>query len=300
MNRILLMLGLLALLGAASPARAQIDSREGIALDNEIADLRRQIQVLQNNLGSGSGSSSGSSFLGGRSQQAPSGGASDLTAGLVDRVTRLEDAVRQLNGRIDELANAQSRAQADLSKQISDLQFRLDNGGTGGAAPAAAQAAPQTTTSPPPGNLGTVPAKLVPPQTQAAPAPPRTPDAIYQEGNAALARRDYATAETRAREVLNSAKNTPRGYDAQLLLAQALAGEKKTVDSALAYGETYQRNKQGAHAQDSLLGLANAQQALGDSRSACVALDTLRAQFPTPRPDIAPRAAALRTQAGCR
>lgn len=295
MNKYLLpLLGLLALLGAATPVHAQIDSREGIALDNEIADLRRQIQALQSSAGQNSGS--GGSFLGGRSSAPPSSGASDITAGLLERVTRLEDAVRQLNGRIDELGNAQSRMQADLSKQISDLQFRLDNGGAAGAP---AGAGPSQTLSPPPATLGSVPAKLVPQPSPPVNAAPRTPDQLYQEGNAALARRDYATAEARAREVLNAAKTTPRGYDAQLLLAQALAGEKKTVDSALAYGETYQRNKQGAHAQDSLLGLANAQMALGDSRSACVALDTLRSQFPTPRADIAPRVATLRTQASC-
>ena len=103
---------------------------------------------------------------------------------------------------------------------------------------------------------------------------------------------------TAAREVL-AAKASPRGYDAQFLLAQSISGQKRSLDAAISYGDLYQHSKQGAHAQDALLGLANSQAALGDKRSACVALDSLTAQFPSPRPDIAAHAAAARNAAGC-
>jgi TolA-binding protein len=286
---------------AAAPAHAQIESREGIALQNQISELRRDIDDLRQNAGGGGGG--GGSMLGGArrggSAQAEEGG-SDMTPVLLERINRLEDAVRQINGKLDELANTQSRQQADLSKQIADLQFRLDNGG---APPAAGTAAPSQSMSPPPAALGTVPAKAVPPAAPAAPAAapaaaPRTPEQALQEGNAALARRDYGGAESAARQVL-AIKGSPHAYDAQLLLAQAYAGQKKPVDAALAYGDLYQRNKQGVHAQDALLGLASSQLALGDKHAVCVALDSLKAQFPTPRSDIAPRAATLRTSAGC-
>ena len=228
-------------------------------------------------------------------------------AGFVERLARLEDAVRVLNGRVDELANAQQREHDDVAKQFADLQFRLDNGGA--ATPALAPVAgkpglpPSQSISPPPAQLGTVPAKTITPSLQptlapAAAAAPRSADQEVQEGNAALARRDYAAAEHSAREVL-AAKASPRGYDAQFLLAQSLSGQKRSLDAAIAYGDLYQHSKQGAHAQDALLGLANSQAALGDKRSACVALDSLTAQFPSPRPDIAAHAAAARNAAGC-
>jgi len=285
-------LALLLLTVAGRPAHAQIDSREGIALENEIAELRRDIDDVRAN--AGSAPRSGGSVLGGsRRNSAPAeDGSAEMTSALLDRINRLEDQMRQINGRLDELANAQQRQQADLSKQIADLTFRLDNGGAASA---------NGSVSPPPAALGTVPAKsvAVPAPAAAVPATTRTPEQLLQEGNAALARRDYAGAEANARQAL-ALKGNPHAYDAQLLLAQSLAGEKKSVDAAIAYGDLYQRSKQGAHAQDALLGLASSQLALGDNRSACVALDSLKAQFPTPRSDIAPRAAALRSSAACR
>ena len=300
---------------AAFPAHAQIESREGIELQNQISALHRDIDDLRDQVGNGG--SSGGSMLGGsrRSSSSPSpsdNGASDLMAGVVDRISRLEDAVRQLNGRTDELANAQQRDHDDLAKQIADLQFRLDNGGSvppaaGAAAPGkpAASLAPIPTVSPPPATLGTVPAKSITPSVPApppAPLPianaPHTPEQAIQEGNAALARRDYTAAEQAAREVLAN-KASPRGYDAQFLLAQSLSGQKRSLDAAIAYGDLYARSKQGAHAQDALLGLATSQSALGDKHSACVALESLTAQFPTPRADVAARAAGARTANGC-
>jgi len=288
---------------AALPARAQIESREGIALQNQISELRRDIDAVRENAGSG-GNASGGSMLGGRRNAAPpDSGApnSDLIAGLVDRQARLEDAVRVLNGRLDELANAQQREHDDVAKQFADLQFRLDNGGGATAAPAPIAGKPglppSQSVSPPPAALGTVPAKAITPP--AAAAAPRSADQLIQEGNAALARRDYTAAEQSAREVL-ATKASPRGYDAQFLLAQSLSAQKRSLDAAIAYGDLYQRSKQGTHAQDALLGLANSQAALGDKHSACVALESLTAQFPSPRPDVAAHAAAARSSAGCR
>jgi TolA-binding protein len=202
---------------------------------------------------------------------------------------------------VDEADNARQRLSDDLTKQIGDLNFRLDNGG--GASPSAAPRSsspppalpPGSTMSPPQGKLGSLPV--------APPALPtgvrRTPELAMQEGSAALARRDYATAEAAAREVLANPRN-PRAADAQFLLAQALAGRRDNQAAAIAYDDTYNRSPSGPHAQDALLGLANALSALGDKAASCAALDKLRAGFPQPRPDVREGIAAARGRAGCR
>jgi TolA-binding protein len=263
----------------APKAWAQVESREAIALQNQILELRRDLQALRDQ----PGRAAPSGVLSGTPPR-PQPGTNEISAQLLDRVSALEDQMRRLNGRIDEVDNASQRRQADLAKQLGDLQFRLDNGG-GKAAPAPAPqaAAPSAPAAP------------------AAPAAPvkRTPALALQEGNAALARRDYAAADAAAREVLAAGKTAPGAYDAQFLLAQAAAGQRNFPAAALAYKETYDRSGQGSHAQDSLLGLATSLAALGEKRSACVALDSLRQQFPTPRVDIAQRAAVTRTQSGC-
>ncbi len=292
--RILVACGLVAaVLAMAQPARAQIDSREGIALQNQIYELKRDIQSLREQ--SGRGAPTGGASVLTPSNRPQGQGGSEIAAQLLDRVTALEDQMRVLSGRIDEVENASQRRDADLAKQLADLQFRLDNGGPPAALPSGAAGAPggrQATVSPPPAALGTIPA---PPPA----AVKRTPALALQEGNAALARRDYAAAEAAAREVLANAKGSPAAYDAQFLLAQASQGSRNFPQAAIAYNDTFDRSRQGAHAQDSLLGLANSLIALNEKRSACAALDTLRGQFPSPRPDVAQRAAYARSQAGC-
>ncbi len=100
-----------------------------------------------------------------------------------------------------------------------------------------------------------------------------------QEGNAALARRDYQAAEAAAREVL--ARRGPRATDAQFLLAQAEMGSRNYQQAAPDFYDAYNRSRTGARAPDALLGVATALLALGDRQSACDALSKLRAEFPS-------------------
>lgn len=311
-------LGLALGLAVASPViapRAQeIESREGIALRDQILELRAQVQALQAQPRAGGGQPAGGSVLGGYAGGAAAQGtaqgsapASDISAQLLDRVQRLEEEVRTLRGRLDEANNAHTRAEADLAKQIGDLNFRLDNGAAaaGATAGAAGAAGAAATLSPRPGNLaagdsGAAAATPIPPVPPAPPAAPRrTPELVLQEGNTALARKDYAASEAAAREVLAMPK-TPRATEAQFLLAQSLAGRKDYAGAAVAYDDTYNRARTGSRAQDSLLGLANALTALNEKKAACETLDKLRGEFPSPRADLRDSIAASRKSAGCR
>jgi TolA-binding protein len=122
---------------------------------------------------------------------------------------------------------------------------------------------------------------------------------VLQEGNAALARRDYPAAEAAAREVLAS-RTSPRAYDARLLLGQALSGERQHAQAAIAFDDAYNSSRKGTHAQDALLGLANSLTAINEKKAACDTLTRLRTDFPQPRADIAAGSAATAQKAGCR
>jgi TolA-binding protein len=284
-------LAMALLLVGTLPAMAQMDSREGIALQNEILALRQQVQALQDQMARGAAGAPPSPYgyqRGGPVPLTPAPGASgDIAAELLDRVSRLEDQVRSLQGRVDELGNQVQTQGADLNKQISDLNFRLGNGG---GPPAAAPPAPS---APPPASP--------PPQRQGQAAPPshRPPELALQEGNAALARRDYPAAAAAAREVL-ATNHGPRATDAQFLLSEAEAGTRNYQQAAVDYYDAYNRSRTGGHAADALLGVATSLTALNDKPAACQALDKLRAEFPDPRPDLRSRAAAARKSAGCR
>ena len=288
----------MALPGFVPPAAAQIDSREGIALRDEILQLRQEVDALRaqvNEQGS-------ASFGGGRSAASENAGASDMVPRLLDRVNTLEDEIRTLRGRVDDLQNEQQQQSAALNKKIGDLQFQMQNPGAAppdATAAASAGALPQAS-APGPASLppaGAAPTSLAPPPPRAPAAPPSSPRPSaaaasknpLQAGYAALARRDYPAAEREARTVL-SRRAAPGAYDAQFLLAEALAGQHQWSRAAIAYDDAYNRSKRGAHAPAALLGLAQSLAAIREQRAACETLAKLHAEFPR-------EGAALRTQA---
>ena len=320
---VILLLGPLAAAAAAGSAAAQ-ETREGIALRNQIWELQQQVQELRQQVGQRQG---GGSYLGQPyGQQQVQGGGNDMVAQLLARVQTLEEQVRELRGKIAEAQNQLDQQNAALNKKIDDLAFQLQNPQGGGAAPVQGSpsgggqgpgeesgryapgpggpptmlGAPLTGTSPPPTNLGSIPTPPRPTGNFGAPVR-RTPELAIQEGQAALARRDYQTAEAAARDVLQNSRTSPRAYDAQFLLAQALAGERQYPSAAIAFDDTYNRSRKGAHAPDALVGLANALVAINEKKAACDTLGKLRAEFPQAnRGELRDSAAAVHQRAGCR
>src|SRR5690348_11011047 len=114
---------------------AQMESREGIALQNQILELRRQVQALQQQLAAGGGPTAEASPY---PQVIAPGGSNETVAQLVARVGALEESMRSLRGRVEEIANAVRQQGADLSKRIDDLAFQVEHpqAGGGGAGPA--------------------------------------------------------------------------------------------------------------------------------------------------------------------
>ncbi|MFT8482284.1 MAG: tetratricopeptide repeat protein [Gluconobacter cerinus] len=257
-----------------------ISSREAIALQDEIASLRQQLSQIQNSgplPAPSSSSSRGSSS---------SGADGNMTAQLLERVAALEEQNRQMRGELDQLSNAQKETQANLSKQISDMQFASQNGGGGGGASAPAAAAVATSKA----------AETAPASSDDA---PKTALEALKVGNAALKVGKYEDAETNARFAVKTAKSASGKMDAQFLLAQSLAGQKQYRESAVAYYDAYNKAPKMPKAQDSLLGVAASLLAMGDKNSACQALDKLKTEFPTPTPRVKSAAATFRGRAAC-
>jgi len=264
-------------LALATPAEAQVESREGIALQNQLLDLRREVDALRR---------------GGGSMPAPStpsrasAASGDLVQQLLGRVQELEEEIRRQRGQLDVAENNDRQLRAEVEKLRGDLDFRLQTLEKGAGRSAA-------TRPPQPGPAA---------QAQPVPAPssaPRTAEKAIADGRAALARRDFPTAEAAAREAIR-ARPGPRAQDASLLLGDALMGKRDFQNAALAYDEAYSRNRQGARAPEAMIGLANAFQGFGAKREACETLDNLRSNFPNLSGPQAQRAADSRRRAQCR
>jgi len=261
------------LLGLAGPAAAQMDSREGIALQNQILQLRQEMEQLRSRGGAAPAPVSRGS-----------GGGGELVGQLLDRVNTLEEEVRRQRGRVDVLENQNRRLAEDLEKLRGDMEFRLGQGGGGSGGGGAAPARP---------------APAGPPTTSTGAAAPRTPDRALAEGQAALSRRDFAAAEAAAREALAARSGAPV-VAGQMLLGEALIGKRDFGNAAIAFNEAYTRARTGPRAPDALIGLANSFQGLGNRREACDTLNDLRSQFPNLSGAALERANAARQRGQCR
>ncbi len=288
------LLGLGAAAASGGTARAQIGSREGISLQNQILELRHELEQVESGGGGNGGAPVAPPIGGGQGGQGGQGGYADpgLAPQLLDRVQTLEQQVRDMRGELDQLANQVQQQNATLSKQISDMNFALQQG-HGGAPGAGAEPAE-------PGAPAAASPRQALPAAPSVPPPVRhTPESALAAGNAALSRRDYPAAQANAQEVLSGPRN-PRQIDAQFLLGQSLAGQHQYQQAAVAYYDTYNRAPRSGRAPDALLGVSASLIALGDKGSACQALGKLHAEFPSPPPRVRSASAALRGRAGCR
>lgn len=293
------------------PALAQIESREGIALQNQILQLRAELDQLRRGgsaLAAPSAVPPPGYYRGGAGGAPPPGGQVELLNQLLDRVGQLEEEVRRLRGRLDETEFRSRQLAAELEKLQGDMDFRLqqlEGGGRGGAGrPPAPGPGQQGGAVAPPSRTasagGMVPTPPSPGPVPAVSGVPRPPERALAEGQQALARRDFASAEAAAREVLANRGGGPRGQDALLLLGEALLGKGDPQNAAISFDDAYRRNRQGARAPEALLGLATSFNTFNARREACATLDQLRSEFPRLSPPLATRAQELRRRAGCR
>jgi TolA-binding protein len=289
LRKLLLAAPLLALLGAA-PALAQVESREGIALQNQILQLRQDMESLRR------GGMGAPVPVAPPSRGGGGGGSSELVGQLLDRVGALEEEVRRLRGQAQESEYRSRTSQQALEKLQGDMDYRMQQLENGGARPSGPGAAPPVL-APVPGRGAAATPPAAPPAADAN--TPRTPERALADGQAALGRRDYAAAEAAAREVLAN-RNAARGQDAQILLGDALQGKRDFQNAALAYDDAYRRNRRASRAPEAMVGLANSFIGFGAKREACATLDDLRSEFPRLTGNLADRATDARKRGGCR
>lgn len=280
------LLAALAALPLLAPltAAAQMDSREGIALQNQILELRRDLDAMRRGGGGYAAAPAPAPSRGG------AGMPQELAQQLLARVGELEEQVRQLRGQLDVAQNSNRRLAEDVEKLRGDMDFRLQQLEGGGGRPAAARPPQGPAAAPAPAPQATAPD---------SPATPRTAERAIADGRAALGRQDYNAAEAAAREVLQG-RPGPRAQDAQLLLGEALLGKRQYQNAALAFNDAYTANRRSGRAPEALLGLANSFQGFGARREACETLDQLRSEHPQLPGALAQRVAESRRRAQCR
>ncbi|MCW8307000.1 hypothetical protein AruPA_08120 [Acidiphilium sp. PA] len=268
-----------ATLAPAGVARAQmISSREGIALENQILELKQQIAADRQG--------NGNSALGAPAPE-PGGGAtaasSALLPNMLQQIQTLTDQVQNLRGRVDTLEHEVATQHDELKQEIGNLKFQLSqNSATAPAAGSGQTGAP-------------------PPAPTPAPVAARVPrvEASLTAARRALAGGDYKAAAADSRAVIaRQGKNADKGA-AELTLAAALAHQGDHQGAAIAYDDAYNASRTGPNAPDALLGLAGSLTAIHQNQEACDTLDSLASQFSSPSPSLATRIHLARVRAHC-
>ena len=230
------------------------------------------------------------------------------------RIGQLEEQIRALNGRIEELGFQLLQMQEQIRQMQEDNEFRfqeLEKGGGGGKrsqatpGPAVTEPATQqagnglpgvedtTTASTNPGTAGTPPADLGTltfdqngnMQTQGATGGSETaslnsPEDLYQAGYNHMLAGDYQLAEGVFRDYVDIYPEGPQAADAMFWLGEAQFSQSRFTEAAQTFLDAHKRFPQADKGPDTLLKLGMSLAALKKRDTACATYREVLVRYP--------------------
>jgi tol-pal system protein YbgF len=262
---------------------------------------------------------------------AQSGGPGQTALDNEMRMNALEDQMRQLTGRLEELTNTVNQLKAQLDRQQSDTDLHFSQLQGGGAPPLATapnpgaangaiadlppqpkppQGAGADLSQPPSrsGNLGTLatpgggPTPASPTQTASAGVgalPAGSPQEQYNYAMGLLTQANYPAAEQAMKSFVERFPKDPLAGNAQYWLGETYYVRKDYGDAATAFAQGYEKYPKSAKAADDLLKLGMSLTALNQKADACKAYARLQRDFPAPAQSIKDRLGSEKQRAGC-
>lgn len=253
-------------------------------------------------------------------QQSAGGGSAAAQADLDVRLSRLENDLRALTGKVEEQSFRVGQMQTRLDKALSDMDMRLKalesqshvalppGAGASGAATGMQTVTPYALPSPPvggpaAGSLGTLsqPVSGAPPSAVST-SPAASADsatAAYGQAFATLQSGDYAGAAQAFEAFLAKYPDDPLSPNAQYWLGESYYARQDYVQSARVFAEAYRKYPKSAKTPDNLLKLALSLSGQGNKDDACVALGQLRKEFPDGTGPVLARAAEESKKLAC-
>lgn len=256
-------------------------------------------------------------------QQSSGDGASAAAQADLDvRLSRLENDLRALTGKVEEQSFRVGQMQTRLDKALSDMDMRLKavesqsrvamapGSGVSGSATGMQTVTPYAPPSPPvgipsTGSLGTLSqAAIGAPSSASAVSTPSaasadTATAAYGQAFATLQSGDYAGAAQAFEAFLAKYPDDPLSPNAQYWLGESYYARQDYVQSARVFAEAYRKYPKSAKTPDNLLKLALSLSGQGNKDDACVALGQLRKEFPDGTGPVLARAAEESKKLAC-
>ena len=245
------------------------------------------------------------------------------------RLGQLEEELRRLTGRIEQLEFGQRSVETRIDQLVQDLDVRLsaleqgtvapqDGAGTQQAAPRAdsgaqggSEAGPQAEATEPAregeGTLGVVPESalldLPRPDPSAATPPPSTglpAQRQYDSAMELLRAGDYPSAERGLELFLDLNPDHPLASNAAYWMAETFYVRKNYAAAASGFARNYRTyGKDAPKAPDNLLKLGMSLYGLGEADKACLSYDELAKEFPNAPTHIEQALDRERARASC-
>jgi tol-pal system protein YbgF len=258
--------------------------------------------------------------------QAPRAISSAESGGGIDqRIDALETQVAALTSQIEQmtkqLATFQAKPQMAAPEQLppSEALRPLREGDASPPPPAPTPAAPgaepdeaksilpeksedaDEQAEPPPSDQAPEPPMQSADAQGASPSsfPPADAATLYNQGYGDLLRRDYASAETSFRRLIETHPNDKLAGDAQYWLGESYYVRGQYKNAADAFLKGYKSYGASPKAPDSLLRLGMSLAALGQKEAACSSFAELGTKFPSAPSHVREEAESERRKAGC-
>lgn len=277
--------GLAVLVGAIAfwPHGARADDSDLRAVNNRLDRVERALNDIQQNYSGGAPASDAAPISG--------AGAGDIQLRLND----LEDQVRTLTGRIEEMGHKIDQTNMDLQsfKEANDMRLQDIQKGSSAGTPAATVGA-----APAPAATESASASKAP----AAPSvtlPTGTPQVQYDFAIDLLKRGDFPKARDSFQQFLQQHPKDTLAGNAQYWLGETYYVQGQYKDAADSFLKGYTTYSKSSKAPDSLLKLGMTLAALKQKDAACATFGQLKEQFPSASPAIVARNKQERQKVGC-
>ncbi len=270
---------LAVVLSPSARAPAQTLNDQSILL--RLEKLERDIQALNRNLG-GAGKTVSGLGTGRVTTESPA------FARLEVRVSAIEEDIRNATGQVERLGFELRKLSQRLETVVADMEERL--AGLEGGSPAAPADRAALDTPPDP----------------EMPKPPAT--SILPEGNAEdqyafafelLQRARYSEAELALKQFMIAHPDDPLAENARYWLGESYYARGQFALAAQTFLNTYQANKTGNKAADSLLKLGMSMAELDRTSEACATFSEIDKEFPDASPRIKKKVADEKKRIGC-
>ena len=271
-----------AVAGPATPALAQ--SSELRSLIEAVRRLELQLSILERNVYQGGGTAFG--------PRRPAASVEPASAAqLLLRINGLEQELRLITGRLEELENKIAQLADLVDRQLGDIDFRLRSLEEGRALPGSDQAG--TGPAPLPGPLGR---GVAPPTVQ---LPDGSPQEKYDYAFSFVQAQQLDQAQAAFEAFMGAHPDDPLAGSSQYWIGQIFFIREQYDPAARAFARGFERYPKGYKVADGLLGLGRSLAQLGRAQNACDTFDLLLDEYPQAPANVRERAARDRAELGC-